>query len=245
MENLELKLQQFFLHPENPAADNPQALEELKQTLVQAMKTNNQEVVIYHAHTGNYQFVRQHLEECFHLESSLTDLHKYMDLIHPHDREYVLKGQVEAGERMHKIAAGERLDHKLIFECRLKDHKGKYRRIFHQYSVIQLDEEGRIKLILLLLNEVGEVTENTRARGMTIVNCHTGKRIPLDRKTCLSPAELGVLKLMTRGNDGTTIAKKLHISVKTTESHRANIFYKLDVHNAPHAAFYGMVMGAV
>lgn len=48
----------------------------------------------------------------------------------------------------------------------------------------------------------------------------------------LSRRELEVLKLITEGLTNKEIANKLFISQKTVETHRMNLMYKLNVHNA-------------
>lgn len=48
----------------------------------------------------------------------------------------------------------------------------------------------------------------------------------------LSRRELEVLRLITQGLTNKEIANKLFISQKTVETHRTNLMYKLNVHNA-------------
>jgi DNA-binding NarL/FixJ family response regulator len=49
----------------------------------------------------------------------------------------------------------------------------------------------------------------------------------------LSPREREVLKLIAEGETNPAIAGRMGISVKTVESHRANLMTKLDVHDVP------------
>jgi DNA-binding CsgD family transcriptional regulator len=56
-------------------------------------------------------------------------------------------------------------------------------------------------------------------------------RDELDRIKSLSGKEKKILGLITDGLSNSAIAKKLSISIKTVETHRANIMKKLDIHN--------------
>lgn len=53
----------------------------------------------------------------------------------------------------------------------------------------------------------------------------------LDRIKSLSGKEKKILGLITDGLSNSAIAKELTISIKTVETHRANIMKKLDIHN--------------
>ncbi len=56
-----------------------------------------------------------------------------------------------------------------------------------------------------------------------------GRRFPVER---LSDRELEVLQLVGRGLGASQIAQKLHLSVKTVETHRANLKEKLNLADA-------------
>ena len=47
----------------------------------------------------------------------------------------------------------------------------------------------------------------------------------------LSPREIDVLKLLAKGYSANKIAKKLHISASTVETHRKNMYKKLKLKN--------------
>jgi DNA-binding NarL/FixJ family response regulator len=52
-----------------------------------------------------------------------------------------------------------------------------------------------------------------------------------EASSILTPREREVLKLIATGLSNRQIAERLHISVKTVETHRGNIMRKLDVHD--------------
>ena len=59
----------------------------------------------------------------------------------------------------------------------------------------------------------------------------------------ISNREREVLQLMAEGNSTKQIAQKLHISVKTVETHRRQIMSKLDIHNIAELTKYAIRKG--
>jgi DNA-binding NarL/FixJ family response regulator len=56
-------------------------------------------------------------------------------------------------------------------------------------------------------------------------------RTPKISKSRLTPREREVVQLLAEGNTNKEVARTLHISVKTAETHRTNIMRKLDLHS--------------
>jgi DNA-binding NarL/FixJ family response regulator len=61
----------------------------------------------------------------------------------------------------------------------------------------------------------------------------------------LTAREKQVLQLIAEGNTTKDIASKLHLSVKTAESHRSNIMNRLDVHNVASLVRYAIRRGMI
>ena len=59
----------------------------------------------------------------------------------------------------------------------------------------------------------------------------------------LTDREKEVVQLMAEGNSTKQIALKLHISVKTVETHRRQIMSKLDIHNVAELTKYAIRKG--
>jgi two-component system response regulator NreC len=62
-------------------------------------------------------------------------------------------------------------------------------------------------------------------------------------KEAISDREREVLQLMSEGNSTKQIAQKLHISVKTVETHRRQIMNKLDIHTIAELTKYAIRKG--
>lgn len=59
----------------------------------------------------------------------------------------------------------------------------------------------------------------------------------------LSPRESEVLQLLAEGNSPRQIAQKLHLSVKTVETHRRQVMEKLDLHSVAELTKYAIRQG--
>ena len=58
-----------------------------------------------------------------------------------------------------------------------------------------------------------------------------GREKEIDKLKILSSKEKKILSLITNGLSNSGVARELSISIKTVETHRANIMKKLDIHN--------------
>lgn len=61
----------------------------------------------------------------------------------------------------------------------------------------------------------------------------------------LTPREIEIVRLMADGSTSKEIARRLHLSVKTVENHRANILSKLQAHNSAEAVSRAVDKGFV
>ena len=66
-----------------------------------------------------------------------------------------------------------------------------------------------------------------------------------DSMSGLSGREKEILQLIAESNSNKEIADKLHISVKTAETHRNNIMRKLDIHDAVGLTRYAIENGLI
>ena len=67
-------------------------------------------------------------------------------------------------------------------------------------------------------------------------------RRPLDR---LSPRQVEVLRLLAQGHSTREIAKRLKLSVKTIETHRADVMKRLGIHDVAGLVRYAVRVGLV
>ena len=242
MEDLKNKLFEILLQVKTQLGGGNAVPENTKKLIQQTLKKHHDGVGIYNTHSDEYEFIFWYQDGAVPFNNPTIARSQLEENIHPFDRQYILSGKLQAAQRIKKAASTEWLDFVLMFECRVKDKHGNYRRMHLQYKVLELDQNNKISLILLLMNDVGEINSNSCARGMTLVNCNSGKRIRLDKKTSLSNTEIKVIGLLAKGCNSEQVAQKLIISVKTVEAHRTNIRQKLDAINVGHATNYARLI---
>lgn len=61
----------------------------------------------------------------------------------------------------------------------------------------------------------------------------------------LTPREREVLQLVAEGRSNREIAKLLHVSIKTVETHRAHLMNKLDIHSTAELTQYAIRKGVI
>jgi two-component system response regulator NreC len=66
-----------------------------------------------------------------------------------------------------------------------------------------------------------------------------------DSYELLSVREKEVMRLLVSGRTNRETADELFISIATAETHRNNIFRKLDVHNLPELILYAVRKGLI
>ena len=74
------------------------------------------------------------------------------------------------------------------------------------------------------------------------INAALAVRRPLDR---LSPRQVEVLRLLAQGHSTREIAKRLKLSVKTIETHRAEVMKRLGIHDVAGLVRYAVRVGLV
>ena len=82
-----------------------------------------------------------------------------------------------------------------------------------------------------------------REGGLFMTPALTGKIMRGDPRPALTDRELEILALIADGKTSRVIARKLGITVRTVETHRANMMAKLDVDNAAALVRYAVEHG--
>ncbi|HVI71235.1 MAG TPA: response regulator transcription factor, partial [Pyrinomonadaceae bacterium] len=72
-----------------------------------------------------------------------------------------------------------------------------------------------------------------------------GKGTKRDLLTTLSPRQREVLRLIAEGRTTKQIAQLLEISVKTVETHRAQLMERLDIHDVAGLVRYAIIVGLI
>lgn len=89
----------------------------------------------------------------------------------------------------------------------------------------------------------GEVYISPETSQKTLVAVH--KRTKKELLTTLSPRQREVLRLIAEGRTTKQIAQQLEISVKTVETHRAQLMERLDIHDVAGLVRYAIIVGLI
>jgi DNA-binding CsgD family transcriptional regulator len=245
MKKLKQLYEEFTTLQFNLPDDSNRTFESKKEQIMQLAKAENLSMAIYDLNSHEYHFLHGYESDMSSIQQPCFDLEKFHELVHAADLRHALEARIKAFYFRQKINAGEEKDYMLLFECRLKDCSGKYRRVLHKFLVLEQDDRGEIWLLLLkLCPVVGEDTE-TPPRGVFIVNIHTLEFAVTDSEYGFTPAEMTVLKLLSEGLGSKQIAKKLHNSPHTINNHRRNILRKTQTATTERAVMYARDMGIV
>lgn len=89
----------------------------------------------------------------------------------------------------------------------------------------------------------GEVYISPETSQKTLVAVH--KRTKKELLVTLSPRQREVLRLIAEGRTTKQIAQLLEISVKTVETHRAQLMERLDIHDVAGLVRYAIIVGLI
>ncbi len=89
----------------------------------------------------------------------------------------------------------------------------------------------------------GSVYLSPAVAGVVAEHFRRGEPAPDDTAAPLTPREREVLQLLAEGHSARQISLKLHLSVKTVETHRRNIMEKLNVHSLAGLTKYAVRAG--
>lgn len=140
----------------------------------------------------------------------------------------------------------EKLNHKLINEYRMLNVHNQYVRLVKQYQVLELDKNGKVWLILSIV-DISPYQEEFNGSRSQLLNFRTGKIIPLEAPTKaqfeLTKREMEILKMVKEGYLSKEISNKLAISVHTVNTHRQRFLEKLGANNSFEAIRFASKLG--
>jgi DNA-binding CsgD family transcriptional regulator len=167
----------------------------------------------------------------------------YKEMIHPHDLQFVLETEIAAYSFLKTVSRYDLIHYKLLYECRIKDNTGNYRRYLHHFTVVSFDNNGAIWMVLLKLYRIMGEKTNPILHTPTLLNIESRTIIPLFKHPFFSKREIEVLELMVQGLSSKEMSEKLFISDETVRNHRKNILFKTQTDTAIEAILYAKNIG--
>ncbi|MCG6189391.1 helix-turn-helix domain-containing protein [Maribellus maritimus] len=169
--------------------------------------------------------------------------------IHPDDFAFVLETDLLIYRFYSQLQPAEKMNYKLIYDFRVKDTDGFYRRYMHQSIIMELDKNGKAWLSLVITDLLPEKAGNYQPQ-RRLINIKNGKLYLFTDDENNSPGlltkrEKEILHLISRGYDSKSISDKLFISVNTVNNHRQNILRKTRTENTTQAVLYCKRLGII
>jgi len=245
MKRLKQLYEEFSSLQLNLSDDCNRILESRKQEFMQLAKAENLIMAIYDHRNHEYHFLHGCENDLSPIRQPCCKLEKFHELVYAPDLRHALEARIKAFDFKQKINAGEEKDYMLLFECRLKDCSGNYRRMLHKFLVLELDEQGGMWLLSLKLYPVVGQEKEIPPRGVFIVNLHTREFVVSNPEYGFTPTEMKILKFLAKGLDSKQIAKEHGSKVNTINNHRRNILSKTQTANTHHALMYAYNMGII
>jgi DNA-binding CsgD family transcriptional regulator len=164
----------------------------------------------------------------------------FEEKIHPDDRHVLACAGLSALKMLHAFTPAEKLDHKIVYEYRMRNSVNAYVRLIEQYQILELDNTGQMWLMFSLV-DISPDQEAPKVKAC-IHNFRIGQFIPieLDVKPVLelTRRELEILKLVKEGYLSKEISDILSISVHTVNTHRYRCLEKLGANNSLEAVIF-------
>lgn len=156
---------------------------------------------------------------------------EFFDLLHPEDLPAL--AYIER-ELIHSkgVNNDEWRNANLIANCRIKNTTGCYSLISRTSSILEVDEEGRPKIILHLCNDLSNLVQENAVSYVLNVPGEREKR-KVSKKGNLTKRETQILRLIAQGKSSSEIGDELYISRETVDKHRKNMIKKtgcMDTH---------------
>jgi len=223
-------------------------IEKYKADWIKLSEISRSVVLVFDCYTNKFIFVSENGLAPYGLskEELIQKGHiPLMEIIHPEDVKYGLAIRRKIYDLIRRLTPQEQRQYKLIHEMRIKNIRGEYIRVIEQEQIIEFDAHGEAWLMLSVVDaDAGHETEITRSH---IYNYLTGEHIYPDLsdtlKEPLTNREIEILGLMKQGLLSKEIASQLNISINTVNSHRQNIFIKLEANNAMEAVNQAIRLG--
>jgi DNA-binding CsgD family transcriptional regulator len=175
-------------------------------------------------------------------------LGRIYELIHPNDREVVLKFSkrtVEASKNYKEKLKSDPQYAVYTIEFRLQKRNGEYIKVRRNTCCFKTDKDGNMVFALVIFTDISDTNKSDNVCFSQIVNgndriCFDDLQEKYKTTINLTRRECEVLKLLSQGFSNTRISEKLFISKHTVISHRRHLLHKANVKNTAELIKYAI-----
>lgn len=202
-------------------------------------------VAVFDMSSMSYVF----LTERFHFLAGLSvemarerGMAYFLERIHPGDLPLLFETTISCFRFLSGLSASERTEYKTSVDFRIRRGDDLWIRMIQQIVVLELNREGAIWLVLIV-NDLAPLKDLEVPSRRYMTHMPSGRRVlfpaaDAEADSPLTPRELEVLGLVSRGYASREIADYLGISVSTVNNHRQRILSKTDSANTAEAISY-------
>ena len=179
------------------------------------------------------ELVSPEIENVLGIEPGRVDVQTYVGLIHPDDLPYFLNFEIAVEEFFGRLSGDHIFKYKVQYDYRVKTSQGNYKRLLHQFVVIQHDENDVRTFVVdtditHLKKEPTPMLSFIGMEGMPSYLNVDVKDIYRPGKNLFTKREKDILRALANGLNSTEISEKLRISKHTVDVHRKNILRKAE-----------------
>lgn len=193
--------------------------------------------VIFNTRTTQMEFVSPDIAKVLEYTPETFQLSVVLENIHPDDLPYYYHYEQSAVRFFSSLPADMFLKYKFSYDYRLKTKHGAYKRVLQQIVPFYYFPDGGARtlgiftdLTHLNIQGIPKLSFIGMQGAPSYYNVHTTENFHLAIST-FSKKELEILSYVIRGMTSEAIAKHLHRSVFTVQTHRKNILKKSGCHN--------------
>jgi len=214
-------------------------------------KVENSSIAIYDLNTHSYLLESEEQKKLFgKSESNNINIAEILyKRIHPDDLPFVIDTDLQLKEFYYKTPKSQTKDFKAVYDFRVLNTQGIYRRYIHQTSVLEVDKNGKGWLLLIISNLLSEnATDGIPQRriiNLTTGEIHLFENDEFSSGALITKREKEILHLIGQGYDSKGISQKLSISKNTVNNHRQNILRKTRTENTTQALLYCKNLGLI
>jgi DNA-binding CsgD family transcriptional regulator len=188
--------------------------------------------------SGTYRFIHVSYPNLQPVLQPLMTFDSFEQLIHTKDAQHAIDARKMAYQFGEGLAADERKNYALAFECRIRYADGGYYRTLLKYLIDIIGAEPGVNLLRLQLHPISKRQCDEPAKSAVIVNINDRTVVCSNGLDQLSEREMEVLRLVSQNFSSQKIADKLFISHFTVNNHRRSILCKTNTVNTDQAIDY-------
>lgn len=195
--------------------------------------------------SGTYRFIHVPNPNLQPVLQPLMTFGSFEQLIHPNDAQHAIDARKMAYQFGEKLAAHERKNFALSFDCRIRYADGGYYRSILRYPIDIIGVEPGDDLLLLQLHPFSKKECDDPSEFAIIVNINDRTVVCSKEKYEITARELEVLTLVSQNFSSQEISEILFLSRHTVNNHRGNILDKTNTVNTRQAFDFLRKVGVV